>query len=427
MATTSASHHLGATLSFQERAAALDNALARAGNGEALSNVSVRPVEQRVNVLVVDDDPAFRNLCRLYLQDDSRIGYHVLEAASGADAMGICGAEPLDCLLIDYNLPDASGTTLLRELRNLCGPLTPMILLTGLGSEDIAIEAMHAGAADYIPKDRISEESLTRAISNAVERSRLMRSIDDRNQRLVRANDELQRKNDQIQRFYHAVSHEIKTPLTAAREFLSLVADGVYGEVSGEQSEALGLAMESCDQIAAHFNELIEVTRLDTGKLRLEKAPCDPKRLVMLSIASVRSAAAAKGVEIEERIADDLPQIVVDGSRIIQVLSNLLNNAEKFTEPGGTITVFAERDEQFDTIVLGVRDTGCGIAPDHLPRIFDRLYQVSNQSEAFTRGLGLGLSIAREIISLHGGDLLVESEVGKGSTFRVRLPVTVGA
>jgi signal transduction histidine kinase len=254
-----------------------------------------------------------------------------------------------------------------------------------------------------------------------------MRSIDDRNQRLMRANEELQRKSDQIQRFYQAVSHEIKTPLTAAREFLSLVADGVYGQVSEQQAEALGLAMESCDQIAGHFNELIEVTRLDTGKLRLKKAPCGPQRLVTLSVASVRAAAAVKGVALEECVAADLPPLDVDGSRIVQVLSNLLNNAEKFTPAGGTIKVFAERGPIPDTVTIGVSDTGCGIAPHDLPRIFDRLYQAASHAETFTRGLGLGLSIAHDIVALHGGELLVESEVGRGSTFKVQLPVAVGA
>jgi signal transduction histidine kinase len=411
------------------RAHALDRApLDNGGASTAtLANISLRLHEQLIRVLVVDDDPAFRRLCAEYLRDDSRSVYETIEAGTAAEAVGICGSEILDCLLIDYNLPDASGTTLLRELRNSCGPLTPMILLTGIGSEEIAIEALHAGAADYIPKDRISEESLARAISNSVERARLMRSIDDRNQRLMRANEELQRKSDQIQRFYQAVSHEIKTPLTAAREFLSLVADGVYGQVSEQQAEALGLAMESCDQIAGHFNELIEVTRLDTGKLRLKKAPCGPQRLVTLSVASVRAAAAVKGVALEECVAADLPPLDVDGSRIVQVLSNLLNNAEKFTPAGGTIKVFAERGPIPDTVTIGVSDTGCGIAPHDLPRIFDRLYQAASHAETFTRGLGLGLSIAHDIVALHGGELLVESEVGRGSTFKVQLPVAVGA
>ncbi len=376
----------------------------------------------RANVLIVDDDPAFRRLCIEYLRDESGDHYDVVEANTGAEAVGKCETTQFDCLLIDYRLPDTSGTALVQELRHTCDPTTPMILLTGLGSEELAMEALHIGAADYIPKERVSDKSLDRAIANAIERSRLLKSIRERNERLQRANEELKRKNYQIQRFYHAVSHEIKTPLTAAIEFISLVTDGIYGDVTTDQAEALGYAMESCDQIAAHFNELIDSTRLETGKLRIEKSPCSVRKLVTLSVASARAAIQAKDVKLDESFEPDLPDVEVDGSRIVQVLSNLLGNAEKFTEPGGTITVSAEHSRAHKGgVVIGVRDTGCGIAPEHLPRIFDRLYQ-ANSDSLNTRGLGLGLSIAREIVRLHGGRLDVESEPGRGSVFWVHLP-----
>jgi signal transduction histidine kinase len=284
-------------------------------------------------------------------------------------------------------------------------------------------EALHAGAADYIPKDRATEISLGRAVGNAIERSRLLRSIEDRNQRLQRVNDELQRTNDQIRRFYHAVSHEIKTPLTAAREFVALVADGVFGALSDHQSEALGYAIESCDQMASQFNELLESTRLETGKLRLEKTPWNVHKLIAMSLASVRTAIQAKKIALDELVEADLPDLHVDGSRIVQVLANLLSNAERFTEPGGHISVFAERSRVLDGIAIGVRDTGCGIGEADLPRIFDRLYQAESRTDTLsTRGLGLGLSIAHEIVMLHGGKIVAESELGAGSTFCVHLP-----
>lgn len=380
--------------------------------------------EAPTRVLVVDDDPAFRRLCKeLLLDNPAKVSYEFSEAATAADALALARTMIFDCVLLDYRLPDASGTMLLRELRAVCGSLTPMILLTGLGSEDVAIEALHAGAADYIPKDRATEISLGRAVGNAVERSRLLRSIDDRNQRLQRVNDELQRTNDQIRQFYHAVSHEIKTPLTAAREFVALVADGVFGELSDHQSEALGYALESCDQMASQFNELLESTRLETNKLRLEKTAWNVHKLIAMSLASVRSAIQSKQIVLEELIDSSLPELNVDGSRIVQVLANLLSNAEKFTEPGGHIRVFAERSSTLDGITIGVRDTGCGIGEQDLPRIFDRLYQADSRAGSLsTRGLGLGLSIAHEIVTLHGGKIVAESQVGSGSTFYVHLP-----
>ena len=381
--------------------------------------------EGRPGILIVDDDPAFRRLCREYLRDNATMSaYEVTEASTAADALGLCRTTKFDCVLLDYRLPDASGTMLLGELRACCGALTPMILLTGLGSEEVAIEALHAGAADYIPKDRATEVALGRAVGNAIERARLLRSIEDRTQRLQRLNDELQRTNDQIRQFYHAVSHEIKTPLTAAREFVALVADGVFGELSDHQSEALGYALESCDQMASQFNELLESTRLETGKLRLEKTSWNVHKLIAMSLASVRAAINDKAIVLEESIESSLPDLNVDGSRIVQVLANLLGNAEKFTEPGGRIHVFAERSRTLDGITIGVRDSGCGIGEQDLPRIFDRLYQADSRAGSLsTRGLGLGLSIAHEIVVLHGGQLVAESQVGAGSTFYVHLPL----
>jgi two-component system sensor histidine kinase/response regulator len=375
-------------------------------------------------ILVVDDDAAFRRLCKEYLRDHPVMSaYEISEAATAADALALARTLVLDCVLLDYRLPDASGTMLLRELRSVCGSLTPMIMLTGLGSEDVAIEALHAGAADYIPKDRATERSLGRAVGNAIERARLLRSIDDRNQRLQRVNDELQRTNDQIRQFYHAVSHEIKTPLTAAREFVALVADGVFGKLSDHQREALGYALESCDQMASQFNELLESTRLETGKLRLEKGAWTVHKLIAMSLASVRTAIQEKKIVLEETVEPGLPELQVDGPRIVQVIANLLSNAEKFTGPGGHIGVFAEPSRTLDGVTIGVRDTGCGIGEQDLPRIFDRLYQADSRAGSLsTRGLGLGLSIAQEIVTLHGGTIVAESQLGSGSTFYVHLP-----
>ena len=375
-------------------------------------------------VLIVDDDAAFRRLCREYLQEYAPAAFEIAEVSTASDAVARCGEERFDCLLVDYNLPDGSGTELLPQLRQSCGPLTPMIIMTGVGTEEIAIEALHCGAADYLPKDRVSGTSLNRAVKNSIEKACLQHSINDRNERLERANDELRRKNDQIQRFYHCVSHEIKTPLTAAREFISLVSDGVFGSVSAEQSEALDYALQGCDQIADHFNELIEVSRLETGKLRLEKTTVTIEQLVTLSVASVSSAVADKNVLLERDLDADLPALYVDSSRIAQVLSNLLSNAHKFTDAGGVISVFAQCSADRRSVVIGVRDTGCGIAVGDLPHIFDRLYQADAHVDSMSsRGLGLGLSIAREIITLHGGEVQVESELGHGSTFRVVLPI----
>ncbi|MDX1561394.1 MAG: hybrid sensor histidine kinase/response regulator, partial [Gammaproteobacteria bacterium] len=347
---------------------------------------------------------------------------------SGDEAIRLCRDVHFDCILIDYRLPDICGTKLMSELEVHDSVASPMIILTAIGNEEIAMEAVHMGAADYIPKHMVSEKSLHRAISNAVERTRLRRAIITRTRALEAANEQLHRKNDQIRRFYHTVSHEIKTPLTAAREFVSLVADGIMGDLNDEQKRSLNYALESCDLIATHFNDLIECTRLDTGKLRLDRQIIDVRHAIDQSVTMMRGSLEAKNIVLDLDVPNELPRIEADASRIVQVLSNLLSNAIKFTDSGGKIGVSASvAPKRPDYLEIAVIDTGIGIAPNDLPRIFERLYQ-AEQGETYSSngGLGLGLSIAKDIIALHGGELEVESTPGKGSTFRLVLPLAAG-
>jgi DNA-binding response OmpR family regulator len=164
--------------------------------------------------LIVDDDAAFRRLCREYLRHQSEVRYEITEAATGQQAVDSFDPCAFDCILVDYRLPDTSGTGLMRRLRPEEEITTPMIMLTAVGSEDVAMDALHSGAADYIPKHKVSDQSLHRAISSAVEKARLRKSVRERTEKLKQANEQLRLKNAQIQRFYHTVSHEIKTPLS---------------------------------------------------------------------------------------------------------------------------------------------------------------------------------------------------------------------
>jgi signal transduction histidine kinase len=245
-----------------------------------------------------------------------------------------------------------------------------------------------------------------RAILNAVEKSRLKMTIADKTRHLEVANETLLHRQAEIHRVYQTISHEIKTPLTAAREFISIVRDGISGPVSEQQAEYLELAVESCDQLASHFNDLIDTARLDTGKLRLDRHPTPIARLVMRATASVASAARAKNITITRRIPSGLPLVCVDPGRIVQVIANLLWNAVKYTPAEGRIVITAARiAEPWDGVQITVEDTGCGIR--------------TSDPQA---GLGLGLSIARELVRLHGGDMTAESILGAGSTFRFTLP-----
>jgi signal transduction histidine kinase len=236
--------------------------------------------------------------------------------------------------------------------------------------------------------------------------------------------DTVETQSTEISNFYHTVAHEIKTPLTAAREFVALILDGVAGDINEEQQEILSHALDSCDDLAFIFNDLIESARLETGKVTLRKKLDSLAKVIRRCVIAAQPSLRARQLWLEERADEDLPDIVMDSTRMIQVVSNILSNAIKFTEPGGQISIFSRRSPTLDEVEVGVTDTGCGKESAEQGHNFDRHYQVKPEGdELLGWGLGLGLTVAKDIVFLQGGTIVVCSLVGAGSTFLVRLPI----
>lgn len=374
-------------------------------------------------ILLIEDDSAYVFLCRRYLQQDEHFDHVVKAVATVKDALDCCAKEDFDCILIDYRLPDRMGTDVIRELRRCqAQPLTATIVLSADGGEEAATAAVRAGANDFLAKRNVTQQSLCRAIKNAVEKNRLQTSLSNRVRELEAANDQLRRRSEEIRRFYHTVSHEVKTPLTAIQEFVAIVHDGVAGDVSDEQKTILQYALESCGQISSHFNELLELSLFETGKMKAELAPGDLYKVLNHCVVATTPAAAAKGIDLHIENSADFPPVLMQSNRIIQVLSNLIRNAIKFTEAGGRVTVACQLMKESNRLRLSVRDTGCGIPPSHIKKVFERLYQVRPATDRGNDpGMGLGLSIASEIVSLHGSRIELASEVGAGSEFSFSL------
>jgi len=244
---------------------------------------------------------------------------------------------------------------------------------------------------------------------------------------IERTNLDLRRKNEEVQNFYHTLSHELKTPLTSAREFISIVMDGLAGGLNPTQREYLGIAKESCNQLRVCINDLLDATRLETGKLSIELKPASLGVAVQRVVTALTPAASGKGIELSCEIEPDLPKVDIDESRITQVVTNLLNNALKFTETGGRIEVVVAASAEDDFLEVSVSDTGRGIPREQMDRIFDRLYQIKSGDATTEQGVGLGLYICRELVRLHGGDIRVESAVGVGSTFTFTVPRRVSS
>ena len=261
-----------------------------------------------------------------------------------------------DLYVFDYRLGAHTGIDLLRAGK-ASDPYITILLLTGSGGELVAAEALRLGAADYMPKNLLSTKSLHRAIMNTLEKAHLRRALAEHQQHVEHTNQILTKQNQEIQRFYHTLAHELKTPLTAAREFTAIMLDGLGGPLTSEQKEYLHLSQDCLDQITNQVNDLLDITRLDTGKLSIHQQPEDLSLLISRVVAAMKATAQHKSLTISVSCQLDTPTVWIDQSRITQVLTNLLSNAIKFTPPGGTITVETSDNPEDPSSVCVYRST----------------------------------------------------------------------
>ncbi len=218
------------------------------------------------------------------------------------------------------------------------------------------------------------------------------------------------------------VSHDLRNPANAVKMLAaSILADAAAGRVPEDVVERVRVMQQAAAQIDTLIQDLLDVTRIEAGRLRVSPRQVDPRLLVIGALDAMRPLAELAGVMLHEHYDSDLPEVNADPERITQVLSNVVGNALKFTPDGGRVTVRVQRGGR--GVVVTVADTGEGIPAEQLPRIFDRFFQVSRDGRNGPRhGAGLGLPIARGIVEAHGGSIRVESEAESGSVVTIELP-----
>lgn len=319
----------------------------------------------------------------------------------------------VDIVLLDMGLPDGHGLDTVRRAHT-AAPDVPMIVLTGLDDEALAADAMKEGAQDYLIKGQIENRALPRALRHAIERHRMQAETN-----LVRA--EQMRLKDE---FLSHVSHELRSPLTSIYSFSTIIADGLAGETSPQQDDYLQIILSNVQQLRAMIEDLLEVTRTQTGKLSVELQRVSVSEAITYSVDTLQGAARTKGVVLSFHSTTRLPFVIADPTRLRQILNILLDNAVKFTSSGGRVDIEAKIIENAPSFLLvTVSDSGCGIEPEMTNRIFELLYQVSGSSRAGRQGLGLGLHIAKELVTRMGGEIWVMSELEKGSSFHFTVPI----
>lgn len=363
-------------------------------------------------VLLIEDNPGDADLVRLRLvESNPAVGVNCVRRLS--EGLESLKQELPSLVLLDLNLPDSRGAETFRKVLEKA-PGVPVVILSGQDDQGLAIKALQQGAQDYLVKGGLRSSDLDRAMRYAVERQALQRSLE------MSRKQQLEFKNQ----FLSHVSHELRTPLTCIHQYVTILLDGLAGEVSVEQKGHLGTILKSVNQLNAMVRDLLQAARAESGKIVLEQRCVAIGELIRLAAQMMQAIAAQKAVGLEVALDASIPLVYGDPDRILEVLINLLDNAIKFTPSEGAVTIQACRISNDPNFVsISVCDTGSGIKPEVRSLIFERLYQDPNAVDNSRKGLGLGLFIAKELVTLHGGRIWVGSDGASGSTFTFTLPL----
>ncbi len=326
-----------------------------------------------------------------------------------------------DLVILDVAMPEMNGFETLKHIReNEATKGIPVIILTANSKDAKSIEeGFSLGADEYLTKPIDQDELIAR-----------VRSI----LRIVKAEQELeQTKAD----FQSMLVHDLRSPLSVIIGVLELAAGGEFDANPEERKEFLGSALETSQKMLLLINDILDVAKLEAGKLQLNKQPNDLNTIVTSAAARLKILARDKGVTLSLEVGHDLPVCECDGGKLDQVVTNLVGNALKFTPNGGTITIrtYVKHFEEGDPVMAGwvtstngefvaldVEDSGVGIPAEEVPLIFDRYRQAKSAQVSKQKGTGLGLTIVKRVVEAHGGKIFVESTIGKGTKFTVIIP-----
>ncbi len=409
----------------------------------------------RARILVVDDRPDKRLTYSTVLEG---LGAEIVPAASGEEALRLALTGSFAVILMDVRMPGMDGletASLLRQHRNTRH--APIIFVTSYADEVQSARGYELGAVDYILAPVIAPVLRTKVgvfLEAFSAQAQLARANQELESRVRERTSELQRSNERLQseiaerlraenereallarerelrtqaeelsqlkdEFLATMSHELRTPLNAIFGWITLLRTRRLDEAT--QARALETIERNARSQKRLIEDLLDVSRIVTGKIALELVEVEPRRVVEGAVATLQPAAHAKGIRIVARLQPGADVVRGDFARLQQVVCNLLSNAIKFTPGGGTVEVCLSSGA--GRIEIAVSDTGQGIKPEFLPHVFDRFRQEDGSISRRHGGLGLGLAIVRHLVDLHAGSVQAHSEgEGRGARFVVHLP-----
>ncbi len=409
-------------------------------------------------ILIVEDSPTQATLLASLLTE---AGHEVLTARDGASALDIVEREPLDLVMTDIVMPGLSGFEVCHRIKSDLGRRDlPVVLLTGLSDPRDLIRGLQCGADNYITKPYDAErlvhrveqvlasrrrqrspgngavrvEFMGETFDIGAEKEQILDLLVSSYEELVRTNqvlasrteeaEEARREAEKASRakseFLAMMSHELRTPLNAIGGYAQLMEDGVNGPVTEPQRKSLARIRRNQEHLLTLINDVLNFARMESGRITVQPTDVPVDALLSGAEELVRPQLESRKLEYRYEGGDGGVTVYADRERVLQIILNLLTNATKFTDEGGEIRLSWR--VAGDDVVIQVRDTGIGIPAERLETIFEPFVQVEQRRDTSREGVGLGLAISRELARAMGGELTVESEPGKGSTFTLRLP-----
>jgi signal transduction histidine kinase len=388
--------------------------------------------EHRARILIVDDEPKNRKLLEVMLAPE---GFVFLTAESGEEALAIVAVQSPDLILLDVMMPDMDGYEVAARIKaNIGSKSIPIIMLTALDDRNARMLGLNAGAEDFLtkPVDRaelcVRVRNLLRLKTYSDKLNAALEAIESSHEQLAAALVEAgearrmaEHANNAKTQFLRAMSHELRTPLNAISGYTEILEMGIRGVVNPEQQKDLGRIKRAASYLLRLINDILTIARLEGARpLNLIALPVNPVLAEVDSLCALQ--AKARGLTLSVTPGDEKIFVAADAERFQQILLNLITNAIKFTGKGGTVEVCC--DGYDDVVRIRVKDTGVGVRALDIDRVFEPFVQIDRHLTTDTQqGVGLGLSISRELARAMHGDLTLKSTEGIGSTFTLTLPI----
>ena len=417
------------------------------------------PSHKKLKLLVVDDDEIDRMALRRALKT-TPFQAVISEAGSADEALELIGHTDFDLMFLDYHLPGKNGLELTQKIREQ-GIRVPLIVLTGQGDEQTAVALMKAGASDYLPKSKLSSETIARLMRGSMRVYEAEKVAEDASSNLREKNKLLERKNRELERqrlyihqqnmrlqevsrlkseFLATMSHELRTPLNAIIGFSQILLSKSKQSLGDREQDMIKRVLANGRNLLDLINDVLAFSKIEAGRLDLVPEKMNLSDLVTKTAGELQSLAAQKSLDLTLDIQLEDEIVINDEARLRQILVNLLSNAIKFTDKG-TVSVTVKRNsnvvflpslstnrsnkyqgEQSDFIAITVCDTGCGIADDERINIFEPFHQADRRISRKYSGTGLGLAITHSLVKMMHGNITLKSAIGQGTEFTVIIP-----